>query len=110
MLKYSDVILQPLKDHKLKVRNPFVFKNIKIPEGFITDGASVPRIFWAIFPPNRTDYLPCAIVHDFLCDKGDYKKADRCFLNCLRQLAVGKLTTYIMYCAVRLYHLIRYRK
>ena len=110
MLRYSDIILQPLKAHKFKVVKPFIFKNIKIPKGFTTDGASVPRIFWSIFPPNRTDYLPCAIVHDFLCDLQEYKKADKCFLECLKHFRVSKFATYTMYYAVRLYHLISYRR
>ena len=110
MLKYSDVILQPLKDHKFKVVKPFTYKCATVTDGFTTDGASVPRVFWSIFPPNRTDYLPCAVVHDFLCDKGEYRKADNCFLSCLKHLGVGKFTTYTMYYAVRLYHLIKYRR
>ena len=109
-LKYSDVILQPLKSHKFKVVKSFTFKDIKIPVGFRTDGASVPRIFWSLFPPNRTDYLPCAIVHDFLCDQGRYKKADECFKECLEELQVDRFSRTIMYLAVRLYHKIKYKE
>ena len=109
-MKYSDVILQPLKEHKFKVVKPFRFKDIVIPFGFKTDGASVPRLFWSLFPPNRTDYLPCAIIHDYLCDKGEYKKADKCFKECLKELEVDKFSRTIMYLAVRLYHKIKYRQ
>lgn len=110
MLKYSDILLQPLKSHRFKVVKPFRFRDITIPEGFVTDGASVPRIFWSLFPPNRTDYLPCAIVHDFLCDLGDYKKADQYFHDCLEHLRVSKFARVTMYLAVRIYHLIRYQQ
>jgi len=106
--KYSDVILQPLKSHKFKVVKSFKFKDIQIPFGFKTDGASVPRCFWCLFPPNRTDYLPCAIVHDYLCDKGEYKKADKYFKECLKELKVNKFSRVTMYLAVRLYHKIKY--
>ena len=109
-LKYSDVVLQPLKSHKFKVVKSFSFKDINIPKGFRTDGASVPRLFWSLFPPNRTDYLPCAIVHDYLCDKGEYKKADEYFKKCLEELQVDKFSRTIMYLAVRIYHLIKYRE
>ena len=108
--KYSDVILQPLKSHKFKVVKSFKYKDINIPFGFRTDGASVPRIFWSLFPPNRTDYLPCAIIHDYLCDKGEYRKADEYFKECLKELQVDKFSRTIMYLAVRLYHLIKYRQ
>ena len=107
-MTYKDIILQPQKDHKFEVVEPFKFKDIKIPKGFTTDGASVPRVFWCLFPPNRTDYLPCAVVHDYLCNLRYYKKADKCFLECLKHLRVSKFTSYTMYYAVRIYHLIRY--
>lgn len=110
MLKYSDVNLQPLKSHKFKVVKPFKFKDIEIPKGFTADGASVPRIFWSLFPPNRTDYLPCAIIHDFLCDLGEYKKADEYFKECLEHLRVSWIAKKVMYYAVRLYHIIRYQQ
>jgi len=109
-MRYSDILLQPLKSHKFKVAKPFTFRGIMIPKGFVTDGASVPRVFWSLFPPNRTDYLPCAIVHDYLCDLREFRKADECFLECLKHLKVSKFTTYTMFIAVRLYHMIKYKE
>ena len=109
-LKYSDFYLQPLKNHKFKLAEEVWYKDIVIPKGFRTDGASVPRLFWFIFPPNRTDYLPCAIIHDYLCDKGEYRKADEYFKECLKELKVDKFSRTIMYLAVRLYHLIKYKQ
>ena len=109
-MKYNDINLQPLKNHKFKVVKEFTFKDEIIPTGFTSNGANVPRIFWSIFPPNRTDYLPCAILHDYLCDKKEFKKADEHFKACLECLNVSKFTRYIMYYAVRIYHIIRYRK
>jgi hypothetical protein len=35
-----------------------------VSHGFITDGASVPRLFWALFPPYGKMF-PAAIVHDW---------------------------------------------
>ena len=109
-MKYSDVNLQPLKSHKFKVIKPFSYYDVDIPKGFVSDGASVPRLFWVFFPPNRTDYLPCAIIHDYLCDKEEYKKADKCFHKCLKELKVDKVSRTLMYYAVRIYHKIRYNK
>jgi len=107
-MKYSDILLQPLKDHKFKVAKPFAFRDIRIPKDFVTDVASVPRVFWSLLPQNHTDYLPCAILHDYLCDKDNYKKADKHFKECLECLNVSKFTRYIMYYAVRIYYIIRY--
>ena len=107
-LKYSNFKLQPLKSHKFKLLEPVKYKDIEVPKGFTSDGASVPRFAWFIFPPNRTDYLPCAIIHDYLCDLEQYNKADKYFKECLKHLQVNKIHRCIMYYAVRIYHKIRY--
>ena len=39
---------------------------ITIPQEFVSDGASVPQIFWNICPPID-NYLEACIVHDWLC-------------------------------------------
>ena len=39
--------------------------HFEIPTGFVTDFASVPRPFWAIFPPNGP-WAKAAVVHDWL--------------------------------------------
>ena len=104
-MRYEDVVLTPLPSHRFKLRKPLRFKWVEVPEGFRTDGASVPRLFWWLFPPNRTDYLPCAIIHDFLCDKGEYEKADRLLKECMKNLGISKITVHIFYYAVRIYHI-----
>lgn len=38
---------------------------ITVPEGFITDGASIPQIFWSILAPFG-DYFAAAVIHDYL--------------------------------------------
>ena len=108
MIKYNQVKLEPMKGHKFKVLEPIQVGSFTIPKGYVTDGASVPRVFWCLFPPNKTDYLPCAIIHDYLCDKGLYKKADKTFKECLKSIGCNKFTIYSMYFAVRFYHIIRY--
>jgi hypothetical protein len=37
---------------------------IKVPKGFLSDGASVPRPFWAIFSPFNGDYFEAALIHE----------------------------------------------
>ena len=42
-------------------------KVIFIPKGFVTDGASIPRLFWRLVgDPFAPDYICAAVVHDFL--------------------------------------------
>lgn len=38
---------------------------VAVPPGFVTDFASIPRIFWSILPPDG-DYTYPAIIHDYL--------------------------------------------
>jgi hypothetical protein len=43
---------------------PWLDLEILIPEGFIYDGASVPRLFWPLLPPDGILLVP-ALPHDF---------------------------------------------
>lgn len=36
----------------------------EIPVGFETDGASVPRLLWWLYPPFGADYECAAVLHD----------------------------------------------
>lgn len=38
---------------------------IEVPRGFITDGASVPRLLWPLFP-SWGRYSRAAVLHDYL--------------------------------------------
>lgn len=59
------------KDH-WRVLSPFSYMIkpahwISVPAGYLTDGASVPRVFWNIIPPWGL-YGQAAVVHDILCE------------------------------------------
>ena len=41
---------------------------VQVPKGFVTDGASIPRIFW-VYLPRHGKYTKAAVVHDFLYNK-----------------------------------------
>lgn len=76
---------------------------IQVPAGFRTDLASVPRALWAIFPPHGRHSL-AAILHDWLCVKGDKRYADKVFDEALLSLGVTSWKRRAMVAAVRLYH------
>lgn len=80
----------------------------EVPTGFLTDFASVPRLFWRIFPPSGR-YCKAAVVHDYLCDfaaSGCPRwLADAVFLDAMTALGVPCWKRYCMYWAVRLYGL-----
>ena len=102
--------VQPTINNKYVLLEDYKFKKVRVPKGYETNGANVPRLFWWFVPPFKPKLLPAIIVHDYLCDKEEYKKADDHFKACLECLNVSKFTRYIMYFAVRIYHIIRYGK
>lgn len=73
-----------------------------IPAGFITDGASVPRGLWNLFPPFGK-YNKAALLHDYLYQFGTMTRAqaDWVFLEAMKELGVGFLTRWAMYLSVR---------
>lgn len=76
---------------------------IKIPAGFETDLASVPRILWSWIPPTGK-YLRAAVVHDYLyCVQTVSKaEADAIFKAMSRFFGVGWMRAQLMYIAVRI--------
>ena len=78
---------------------------INVPEGFITDFASVPRPFWIFTPPDGK-YTLASVVHDYLCIHPEIMKrkaADELFMKIAKQSGVNKFTSYIMFAAIRFY-------
>jgi hypothetical protein len=88
---------------------------ITVPLGFITDGASVPRIFWNILSPFG-EYAPAAIIHDFLYSKDsdgyEYERweCDQLFLMAMKDCGVGWIKRHAIYNAVRIGGWASYKK
>lgn len=82
--------------------------SVFVPEGFVTDFASVPRIFWPIFPPAGR-YCEAAVIHDYLCASGTCSRflADSLFRECMCQLGVPLWKRWLMYYGVRTYAVCR---
>ena len=82
------------------------FGDIEIPAGTLSDGASVPRMFWAIFSPFDGDYFDSAILHDMLYRDRTTKltraQVDLLFLEAMESLGVGWIKRTLVYRAVRL--------
>ena len=74
---------------------------ITVPDGFVTDFASIPRAFrWMITGHGKDRWA--AVVHDWLyAEKYDRKKADEIFYEALLISGVNKIKARTMYRAVR---------
>ena len=91
---------------------------------FVTDFASIPRLFWRLFPPtgdgDGAAYGPAAVIHDWLYQTGELHAesiergwADDVFLDGMQALGVSRLRKWAMYLAVRAFGWIawdRYRR
>ena len=77
------------------------------PKGFVTNFASIPRIFWRIFPPVD-NYDPAAVIHDagynhkLVTEHGERIHtvkpiADRLFYEALMVCGTGRIKSKIMY-------------
>lgn len=77
------------------------FKTVNVPEGFVTDLASVPRPFWAIMRPEGR-YAYAAVVHDYLYWMQDRSKeeADKIFRLAMEDSKVDSTTLSSFYAAV----------
>lgn len=91
------------KDYKHTLFNN---KIITIPKGYITDFASIPRIFWVIYPPHFYNYRKPSIIHDYLYTSKEVivsrKEADKEFIKLLKKNNTWKITIFVFYTYVRL--------
>ncbi len=77
---------------------------VTVPRGYVTDFASVPRLFWFIVPPTGA-WCPAAVVHDYLYQVPTCSRflADAVFREAMHQLGVPFWRRVMMYYAVRLF-------
>lgn len=99
--RYRFELLAPFEYHVGEYPSAEV---IRVPAGFVTDLASVPRILWWLLPPHGR-YAKAAIVHDYLYEHaiGSKAYADKVFLEGMQVLGVGRTRRTLMYWAVRLF-------
>lgn len=109
----DEVFPKPLKGEYVnkgmwKLLEPFEYNNppfkIVIPKGFVSDGASIPKVFWSIIgSPWSGRYARAALPHDYLyyTQAISRKKADLEFYRAMKVLRVSFVKRWTMYHAVR---------
>lgn len=88
---------------------------VHVPEGFESDGASVPRLFWrVVFPPGDEKALRAAILHDYIYrahpDGWTRADADAMFRDTLIEDGVPLVSANLAYAGVRLFGALAWRK
>jgi uncharacterized protein DUF1353 len=78
------------------------FPRVDVPVGFITDFASVPRIFWSVLPRDGRYTYP-AIVHDYMywVQKEPRSLADEIFKIGMEEFGIDFVTVNAIYWSVR---------
>ena len=79
-------------------------ERIIVPAGFITDFASVPRVFWPIIDPIG-EHGKAAVIHDYCYYTACYKRlrSDEIFLEGMEVLKVEEWKQTTMFHSVRLF-------
>lgn len=101
----SRLITETLEDGRELLLVEYTYGDITIPSGFISDGASAPRILWPIIPRMyRTKRA--AFIHDFLCKEAktmeDRLSADKIFRRVLRDVSqINPVRYWLGYWGVR---------
>jgi hypothetical protein len=95
---------------KVTLMEPFGFidpagKEWNVPDGYKTDGASVPSLLWALYPPFTGQYRSAAVIHDYYCEskQRSWQDTHKVFYFAMRAALVDEKTAKIMYGAVYLF-------
>ena len=103
VIKYIDFNVWELKK-ELVVPHPIdESRFIVVPNGFKTDLASIPRVFWALFPPFGK-YIRASIVHDYLISistSNDNTHSHTVFYHLMILDQVNPFVAWIFYQVVR---------
>lgn len=86
---------------------------VEVPANYLTDGASVPRLFWSLLPPLGA-YGQAAVLHDYLCENLTVVRngapgvitrvqADNAFKNAMKALDVPRWKRNVMFIVVAIY-------
>jgi hypothetical protein len=102
------VHIPPVKWHqraKWKLLQSYISWNgsVVVPDGFITDGASIPWFLrWRFSPTGK--YFGAAIVHDYiLVTTSDWKRANVEFEHEMKALNVSKFDKTVMVSTVKVW-------
>lgn len=78
------------------------YREVTVPVGFVTDLASIPRVFFSLLRPDGTYTYP-AIVHDYLywTQERSREDSDMILKLGMQDFAVGGTTVATIYNAVR---------
>ena len=116
-MELTKLLVKDLMNGKFELFSDYMYRTkeylIKVPKGFRTDYASIPKFLRAIVLPYGK-HRGASAVHDWLYSSNcnldiDREKADKIFLEILKEEKVNFLLRILMYIAVRKFGRSRFR-
>jgi hypothetical protein len=105
----GDIILEEIKNGFWKLQDDFSYENdyikVTVKSDFITDGASIPKMFWSVIGNPLSDYLlKPSIIHDGLYTLMQLPRAacDDLLKEMLLFNGVSRVKVLLIYYTVRL--------
>jgi hypothetical protein len=95
--------LKTIGDKFMLIEDTWV-EDYKIPEGFITDFATIPRFALSLMGrPSRKEFRRASLLHDYLLveNLASNEKASKLFYKILLEDGTKPFKAYIMYLSVR---------
>jgi hypothetical protein len=91
-----------VRDGVWQLREDFTWRGVTVPKDFRTDGASIPRLFWAWIRPEGKAF-PAGLIHDWRYEIRDVPRwvADVELYWNLLALEGSATTAWAMWAAVR---------
>lgn len=114
----SDLIVKAHPDGVLwQLQEPLTYESgigaVTVPRGAFTDFASVPRLFWVLFPPTGR-YVRAAVLHDHCYTVTGpeiaRRTADALFIEAMALEGVPAWKRWVMYAAVRAFGWMSFKK
>ncbi len=100
-LNHNQLVLTPagLEDWELvqDFTETTKYGTFTVPKGYVTDLASVPRLFWFVLPPFGR-YSQAAVIHDYIYNTCDDKH--EVFYDLMLKYKTAKWKAKVMYVAV----------
>ena len=80
---------------------------IKVPKGFVCDGATIPKFLWLVIGHPMDAYAQAAFLHDYICkhlrDKYNRKQGEQIMLEAMKVLGISLWKRRIIYRGLRLF-------
>lgn len=95
-------------DRKMQLISEFSFidessMRWSVPKNWVVDGASIPKVFWALIgSPFVGDYRKASVVHDYYCDvkTAAWQDVHKMFYHASLASGVSLIKSKVMYSAV----------